>query len=1321
MQLKKIITLVLVTLMLVTYVPVTSAETQSYYSVVNNTGTNVTSGNRYTKKESANPDEYDLTGCYSFSVVGAYVTFDIEIPENGNYGLYAYYGSAGNNTIKVTEGERELSQTTISGNGSHYYVFKRCITASAEFTKGRHSITLKNVQGSGMLFGIGVESVLSDEIYAGKSDSTTVLDNVATMIRSGWISYKINPAETGTYLLKLSAKSNANSFINISANNEAVSNIDLIESTDYVDNYVYLDLLAGAQNLKLYDANGKITINDFELVKIPGTKADEKALLDAVNSAAIAEDVHTALVTYGNALGINIEELTADIFYKDAVYNALIDRDFDSVSEMLNTLSKKISQEKKRPTIVIKSNGEKIDGLMSGDFTFEIDNAQAKIGSSVLVGIYENTGTAQKLVAVSGTTALGEDKVVASFNDLEIDNPQNYTWKIFNFETKETIKPYNAYDNIYKEFYVSKSGSDSADGSKNSPFLTLNKAKQAAADISANMTGDIVINIAGGEYFISETENFAPENSGKNGYNIVYRGNGTDNNPTVISGGKQVTGWTKGDNGIWSAPLTGVDEVRNLYIDGIAAERARSAYAYIYLEDYDDETTETTLDGFVTSTEQLPEFAHPEDLETVWEIGWECQRAPVKTIKTVDDKKVITLANGDYWKTGRGGSASSKGIEAGRKFYLENAKELLDTEGEFFYDKRENGGTIYYYPYEEENLQSAKTYVALTERLVDISGESKTNKVKNLVFDNIKFKYGAWNKVSTHGLMGQQTESYYDYETKSAGTHLFPGQFSLYMTDNVKIKNCEFSSLGSVAVSMRDGVSDVLFEGNVIKDISGAAISIGTVDHADAKITSSQEICRNIKVKNNVLRRISTEYRQEAAINVYYENGVTIKNNDIKHTPYSSISSGWGWGSSNSKYLRNIDISNNKIVSVMENLLDGAGVYTLGSLYEGRISDNYVEDLRLRHMVGIYLDAGSANLNVHDNLIFSNELHFMRFQTGYGVRNNKIYNNYSNTSKPSHNATPINTEDCPNEYEDAIVVDRNNLPAAAQSIYDNAGLEAEYSHLLSGVETPAFMRNYNKTKPKREYIDYVGELVEFEDYLTAKNTTHYGYEVGMTTNGTVTFKVNMPESGMYNMFIPEVTTFKETPVTVEINKGMKYNLTIPYDFSETSKKQTGTALVYLEEGENTIEIVTPVGSAHFDYFYFTESDEEINTITVEAENFVNFYNGSNGNITSVLEYVSFHPGDWVEYEVYSLEDATYTLSVSVATTQSNRYMTVDVNNTTSVLTSANLPTTANLSTYTETEVGQVKLNKGFNRIRLNLKKQWFSSDGIHFDKFVLTK
>ena len=1315
---KKYLTIVLVALLLMVYVPVTSADNLGFYSVLINSGTNVAAGKMYTAAKSVNSDEYDLTGAYSFSDVGAYVTFNIEIPEDGSYDIYAYYGSTASNTITVSSGETVISETTISGNGEHFYVLKRHI-ASTAFTKGTHSITLTNVLGSGILFGIGVESVLSDEVYAGKSESTAVFGDVVTMIRSGWISYKINPAESGTYLLKLSAKSNANSFINISANNEAVSNIEMIESTDYVDNYVYLDLLAGAQNLMLYDANGKITINAFDLVKISGTKADEKALLDAINQSTEAEDVHTALSTYGNALGINIEELTKDIFYKDVVYNALIDRDFDSVCKILNTLSEKISKEKATPTVLLKSNGGKIDGLQSGNLTFEIDNAQAKLGSSVLVGIYKNTDTAQKLVAVSGTTSLGEDKVIANFNNLEIDNPQNYTWKIFNFENKETIKPYNAYDNIYKEFYVSKSGSDSADGSKNSPFLTLNKAKQAAAEISENMTGDIIINIAGGEYFLPETENFAPENSGKNGYNIVYRGNGTQSNPTVISGGKQVTGWTKGEDGIWKAPLTGVTDVRNLYIDGIAAERARSAYAYIYLEDYDDETTESTVDGFVTSTGQFPEFEHPEDLETVWEISWEVQRAPVEAIKTVDGKKVITFANGDYWKIGRGVGAGSKAIEAGRRFYLENAKELLDTEGEFFYDKREGGGTIYYYPYEEENMQTVKTYVPLTEKLIDISGESKTNKVKNLVFDNIKFKYGADNQVSTNGLMGQQTESYCDYTTKATGTFIFPGQFSMNMADNVKIKNCEFSSLGSVAVTMREGVSDVLFEGNIIKDTSGAALSIGTWKHADSTITSSQETCRNITIKNNVLRRISTEYRQEAAINVYCENGVTIENNDIRHTPYSGISAGWGWSTSNSIFMRNLDISNNKIVNAMENLLDGASIYTLGPIYEGRISGNYTADNRLRNMVGIYLDAGSANLNVHDNLIFANEIYCMRFQTGCYITNNKIYRNYSNTSKPSHNATAINTPEWPNEYEDAIIVDRNNLPAAAQSIYNGAGLEDEYTHLLANVETPAYIRNYNKTKPKREYIDCVGGVIEFEDYTTSANSIHYGYCLGMSSNAEATYEIDVPQAGTYNLHLQEVLTFKDTPVTINVNEGMKYNLTIPYDSSAKDKLYTETVLVYLEAGKNTFTISTPVGSAHFDYMYFKTTDKTIDTITVEAEQFDSYYRPS-GSLSSVGTYVPFHPNCWFEYNVYSLEAATYNLSVVTGTPNSYGYVTVDVNDTTSVLTSGYLPNTGNYNLYEETVVGKVSLNKGFNRIRINLKNR-STANGLHFDKFVLTK
>jgi len=1312
---KKYLIIVLVLLLLVVYVPVTSAETQTFYSVRENSGTNVASGHQY-KVNSSNTDEYDLSGCYSFSKADYYVTFNVEIPEDGNYSLYAYCGGGSSNTIRVTEGETVLSEKTISTTGKSYYVSRSCITESAAFTAGTHSIILTNVSGTGILFGISVEPVISDEIYAGKSDSTIVLDDVVSMIRGGWISYKITPEAAGRYLLKLSAKSTENTFLNVSVDGEAASNIKMLSSTDYADNYTYVNLKDSSQTLKLFDANGKTDIKAFELTPVTGDSSDDKALLDAINSSDTVEGVYNSLKTYGATLGIDIDDLLSEIWYKDAVYGALIDRDFDTLDELLYTLSGRIAQEKALPTIALLSNGEKIDDLCSGNFTFEIDNSQQKLNSAVMVGIYEQTESAKKLVAVSGTTRSGVDKVTATFTNMVIDNPENYTWQLFNFETKESMKPYNAFDNIYKEFYVSAKGNDANDGSINSPFATLGKAKQAAAEISANMTGDIIINIAGGEYTLSDTEIFTPENSGKNGYNIIYRGTDKDN-PPIFSGGKQVTGWTKGDDGIWQAPLSGVTEVRNLYIDGIAAERSRSAYAYIYLEDYDDETTEATVDSFVTSTGQFPEIENPADLETVWEIGWETQRAPVETIKTVDGKKVITFPNGDYWTVG------SKDIKAGRRFYLENAKELLDTEGEFFYDKGDGtNGTIYYYPYEEEDFDNAKKYVAVTEKLVAISGESKTNKVKNLVFDNIKFKYGADNTVSTNGLMGRQAESYYDNETKEIDTFVFDGQFAVNMADNIKIKNCEFSSLGSVAVAMRDGVSNVLFEGNVIKDTSGGAVSIGTYKHSNKDITDDMEICRNITVKNNVIRRIATEYRQECAISVYYENGVTIKNNDIKHSPYTGITAGWGWTDTKSRsaYMRNLDISNNKIVNSMENMDDGASVYTLGPIHEGRIAENYLAKNRLRDMVGIYLDSGSANLNVHDNLILSNEIYFMRLQTGNGVKNNKIYNNYSNTSTPSINATAINTETYPNVYEDAIVVNEESLTPEAQSIYDNAGLEPEYSYLLSGVETPEYMRNYNNTKPKREYIDCVGGVIEFEDYITSKNSTHYGYEVGMTKNGEATFEVDVPEAGMYNMHLPEVRSLgSNTVVNVNVNSDTEYSVTFPYDSSDNSIRYTETVLVYLEEGTNTLTITTPQSSAHFDYFYFTKSDKLVytagDTLEIEAEKFSDegLLEVSSVNNT----YVSFHPDGWLEYYVYSPEAAEYDLSVFTATTQNYLYMRVYVND--ALIRSKSLPNTGSHSTYKETVVGTVTLNKGFNRIRLNL---WSSNvNGLHFDKFVLTK
>ena len=50
------------------------------------------------------------------------------------------------------------------------------------------------------------------------------------------------------------------------------------------------------------------------------------------------------------------------------------------------------------------------------------------------------------------------------------------------------------------EFYVSVSGDDSADGSLEKPFKTIERAKQAVRKINKNMTSDIMVYIREGVY-----------------------------------------------------------------------------------------------------------------------------------------------------------------------------------------------------------------------------------------------------------------------------------------------------------------------------------------------------------------------------------------------------------------------------------------------------------------------------------------------------------------------------------------------------------------------------------------------------------------------------------------------------------------------------------------------------------------------------------------------------------------------------------------------------------------------------------------------------
>ena len=108
-------------------------------------------------------------------------------------------------------------------------------------------------------------------------------------------------------------------------------------------------------------------------------------------------------------------------------------------------------------------------------------------------------------------------------------------------------------------YFVSPGGSDSNSGtSADAPFRTLTKAQDAVRSIDRSTSGPVTVTLAGGVYRLDKTLTFTAADSGGGTAGTVWWKAAAGQSP-VISGGVQVTGWTRTstDSAIWSAPAPG--------------------------------------------------------------------------------------------------------------------------------------------------------------------------------------------------------------------------------------------------------------------------------------------------------------------------------------------------------------------------------------------------------------------------------------------------------------------------------------------------------------------------------------------------------------------------------------------------------------------------------------------------------------------------------------------------------------------------------------------------------------------------------------------
>ncbi len=597
---------------------------------------------------------------------------------------------------------------------------------------------------------------------------------------------------------------------------------------------------------------------------------------------------------------------------------------------------------------------------------------------------------------------------------------------------------------VYKTIYVSPGGNDLSDGSKDSPFKTLKRAKDEVSACRNAMSGDIVVILKEGCYELSETEIFTPKHGGANGFYVHYRGESKEN-PSVISGGVRIDGWEKYDDKLWRAPVPAdIKHMRNLYINDCPAVRARSKCKYpcdeIYIDKSREETTKRLQyndrvvdvklkDGVIVKAENFPKnLSNVSDIEFVWSLIWTRQRTPVKEMKALEDGRILFIMQHDVFNTYH----DVAGIlpNQGAYFYIENAFEVLDEQGEFYFNREE--GYVYYYPRENEDMQSADIFAGKIEGILNVCG-TPDQKVKGIIFENLDIKYGAWDYVSEHGGFYVQADAMMEQSSGIHKSFTLPAQINFSHAEKVAVANSQISCLGSTAVCAEDDVSDFKLVGNAIYSISGCGIKVGT---AHLPTSPNIKICENIAIENNIFMRIGGEYAGCCAITVYYASGCKIWNNTITDAAYTGISIGWGWGTTDPEKHGGFDVKYNKIIDVMQALNDGSHIYTLGSLRNSEIAYNYMSYTNdLSGGCGVYFDAGSGFINAHDNVIIVQKKSFTA-SSHHWIHNVNVSHFYAN-KRAYESPGDIHSID----YEPPVIISEYEpLPKEAQKIYDNSGV-----------------------------------------------------------------------------------------------------------------------------------------------------------------------------------------------------------------------------------------------------------------------------------------
>jgi hypothetical protein len=489
----------------------------------------------------------------------------------------------------------------------------------------------------------------------------------------------------------------------------------------------------------------------------------------------------------------------------------------------------------------------------------------------------------------------------------------------------------------------------------------------------------------------------------------------------IISGGQQITGWTKhttgvdgGSYNIWKATVPSGWKSRQFYVNNQRAERTRfdnggagvlgswnaglPHWQQFYLDDA-----------------SFPELAYPADVELV-QLGsfgmstipfWRNQiigcigGSKAGTITTFQVSPEINTIVETFW-------SFYLGTTPGGLSWIENIYELLNsnTKGQYFLPSTED--TIYYVPRDGEIVDDvfvAEAYLPHLEKLF-----FSNSGLKNTSFIGLSFCHQGWLKPTTQkSYFDNQAAHYADkdiaykpWSDDTAGKATHPeAAIDFKGSENIRFVQIDLKFCGGEGLYLGLGCRDCSVICSEFTYLGSTGIRIGSffVKDSDDGTSAHTNYYSAVRTHGNIVRsnfihNTCIDYPGSVGIAVGFAEYTTVTQNEIYNMPYSGINNGWGWvaltpdgyeylwegfeewGLLRIDYSNNNIISNNYIHDLLTYLEDGGAIYCLSSQFDSSVNNNYIRDLGWVNNPGginpIYLDEGSRFCGVYNNVILKN-------------------------------------------------------------------------------------------------------------------------------------------------------------------------------------------------------------------------------------------------------------------------------------------------------------------------------------------------------------